>query len=61
MDTLILTKKDFDTNGNYCGSTNVENLQGNLAIEANLGVCKFIKLTVAGFVYAKSWLINFYR
>ena len=54
METLVLTKKDFDDSNNYIGSHDLASLNMNLEIEANLGWVKFIRINVLGFIFAKA-------
>ncbi len=54
MNTLKLTKKDFDAQGKYIGKTDVSDYQGNIEIDENLGWVSFVKLVAIGYIYAEA-------
>ena len=54
MQTLRLTKQDFDAQGKYIGKTDVSDYQGHIEIDAGLGRVSFKGIRVSGYLWAKA-------
>jgi len=54
MKTHIITKDQLDADNNYIGSTNLDNFEGHLESEENLGYVKFKFLKIQGYIGFKA-------
>jgi len=54
MNTLKLTRSDFDANGKYVGAVDINGYDGNVEIEERLGWCVFVAIKVTGYLRAKA-------
>jgi len=54
METLTLTKQDFDSDNNYIGNTDLSDFQGHLEIVKDLGLLKFKYLKISGVIHAEA-------
>ena len=54
MQTLKLTKQDFDAQNKYIGKTDVSDYQGHIEIEGGLGWVFFVEINITGFLWAKA-------
>jgi hypothetical protein len=54
MKTHIITKDQLDSDNNYIGSTDLDNFEGHLESDGNLGYIKFKSLNIKGSIYFKA-------
>ena len=54
METIKLTKKDFDSNNEFIGKEEVLKHSGNLEIDNNLGYVHFRFLNISGYIFAQA-------
>ena len=54
METIKLTKKDFNGKNEFIGDESILDFNGNLEIEENLGIVFFKYLNIKGYIYAKA-------
>jgi hypothetical protein len=54
MKTHLITKDQLDQDNNYIGEVNLDNFDGNLESEEDLGSVKFKTLNIKGYIYFKA-------